>query len=51
MKTLSELAEKGFLPELFIRTGIRQLNRRRLNGEKKEILKVKGFQSNDLLKI
>ena len=43
MKTLSELAEKGFLPELFIRTGIRQLNRRRLNGEKKRDIESQRF--------
>ena len=43
MKTLSELAEKGFLPELFIRKGIRQLNRRRLNGEKKRDIESQRF--------
>ena len=33
MKTLIELAEKGLISDLFIRMGIRHLNRKRLKGE------------------
>ena len=33
MNTLIELAEKGILPDVLIRMGIRRLNRKRLKGE------------------
>ena len=33
MKIFIELAEKGILPDVLIRMGIRRLNRKRLKGE------------------